>query len=153
MLSQSVKTHVSSQTGQLAKSRQWTVKASLKSREKGILTFCFYTNYLIRFSSATLNTNEKSNVLTDDTIFRAEIQPAYLLNGNLRTALSWLDHPKCNTERRDFNVRVQSVRCARQMSTEQLIGGQCIAQLEQLHFSCEYLVEVRDVGDGQVNQI
>lgn len=86
----------------------------------------------------------------DSTIFRAEIQPAYVENSQVRTTLSWLDHPKCTSERRDFNVRLQSVRCAKQVNREQLIGGQCVAPLEHLHFSCEYLVEVRDQKDGQV---
>lgn len=86
----------------------------------------------------------------DSSIFQAETQPAYLLNGNLQSALSWLDHSKCTPDKNDFNVRIQSVRCARQMSTERIVKGQCVVQLEQLYFSCEYLIEVRDVSDGQL---
>ena len=86
----------------------------------------------------------------DSTIFRAELQAPHLdARHIIRTTLSWLDHPKCSSQQRDFDIRLNAVRCGRPLAVEQLVS-QCVASLEHLYFNCDYIVEVRDTEDRQV---
>lgn len=132
----------------IASTSQNDIDSSVKQDQ--IIDLREQPNRTIGQKSKQSEKSSQNNAPDDSTIFRAEIQPAYIENSNLKTTLSWLDHPKCTSERRDFNVRIQSVRCQKQMSTEQLVS-QCVAPLDQLYFSCEYLVEVRDIQDSQVS--
>ncbi|KAI6224552.1 CBR-KAL-1 protein [Aphelenchoides fujianensis] len=102
-------------------------------------------------SRLEVTTGGRSAAASDDSeLFQADLQLPYLDAAHvLRSTLSWLDHPKCTSERRDFDVRLEAVRCPRPLLAEQLVG-QCVAPLEKLHFGCDYKVEVRDTEDRQL---
>ncbi|CAD5207013.1 unnamed protein product [Bursaphelenchus okinawaensis] len=100
----------------------------------------------------TLNMGGRSGEHKDQkqpTVFRAELQSPYFENGQLRSTVSWLDHHRCTPLHRDFIVKLKSLRCPVQVSSEQLVQ-ECIAPLEDLHFRCDYVVEVRDGLDGEL---
>ncbi|KAI6181481.1 hypothetical protein M3Y98_00834000 [Aphelenchoides besseyi] len=95
-------------------------------------------------------TTDESNASDDSTLFQADLQIPYLdSNHVIQSTLSWLDHPKCSSQKRDFDVRLESVRCSRPLNAELLVS-QCVASLEKLHFACDYKVEVRDTKDRQL---
>lgn len=83
------------------------------------------------------------------SVFRAELQTPFFEGGQLRSSVSWLDHSRCTPHRRDFTVKLSSLRCPVHSSSQQLVS-QCLAQLEDLQFSCDYLVEVVDGEDQEV---
>ncbi|CAD5210643.1 unnamed protein product [Bursaphelenchus xylophilus] len=83
------------------------------------------------------------------TVFRADLQSPYFENGQLRSTVSWLDHSRCTPLNRDFIVRLKSIRCPIQVTSEQLVQ-ECLAPLDDLQFRCDYVVEVRDGSDGEL---
>uniref|UniRef100_A0A914CR93 WAP domain-containing protein n=1 Tax=Acrobeloides nanus TaxID=290746 RepID=A0A914CR93_9BILA len=97
---------------------------------------------------------QKAEVNDDDAAseFHAEVKAPYYEDGQLMTTISWLDHPLCSPDKREFVVNVKEIECKKPYTEkveEKRVVNQCVADIRNLEFNCKYVVIVEDVLSKQ----
>lgn len=97
--------------------------------------------------------DEKDTIIAEEmpSNFLGEVKTPYYEDNQLLTTISWLDHPLCSPEKREFIVQIKETECIKANGRPPTKISQCVADIKNLQFGCEYFVLVEDANSKAVN--